>query len=99
MLHYHVTYTEIKCFVFLKKLLQDLKATITYFKVNLQGFPGGAVVKNPSAVQEMWVGSLGWEDPLEEEMATHSSSLAWNIPQKEKLGELQSVGSQRIRRD
>ena len=50
-------------------------------------------------MQEMWVGSLGWEDPLEEEMATHSSSLAWNIPQKEKLGELQSVGSQRIRRD
>ena len=47
----------------------------------------------------MWVGSLGWEDPLEEEMATHSSSLAWNIPQTEKLGELQSVGSQRIRRD
>ena len=37
-------------------------------------------VKNPPAMQETWVGSLGWEDPLEEEMATHSSILAWKIP-------------------
>ena len=44
---------------------------------------GGSVVKNPLAVQElqeMWVRSLGWEDPLEEDMATHSSILAWSIP-------------------
>ena len=38
------------------------------------------MVKNPPAMQETWVGSLGWEDPLEEGMATHSSILAWRIP-------------------
>ena len=43
-------------------------------------FPGGIVVKNPSAKQEVWVRSLGWEDPLEEEMATCSSILGWNNP-------------------
>ena len=44
------------------------------------GFPGGSVVKNPPALQEMTVQSLGQEDPLEEEMATHSSILTWEIP-------------------
>ena len=43
-------------------------------------FPGGSVVKNPPAMQETWVQSLGWEDPLEKEMTTHSSILAWRIP-------------------
>ena len=42
----------------------------------LQGFPGGSIVKNPRAMQETWVLSLGQEDPLEKEMATHSSILA-----------------------
>ena len=49
--------------------------------------------------QETWVPSLAWEDPLEEEMATHSSILAWGIPWMEKLGGLQSMGSQRVRLD
>ena len=40
-------------------------------------------VKNPPAKQETWAGSLGWEDPLEKEMATHSSVLAWRIPRTE----------------
>ena len=44
------------------------------------GFPSGSVVKEPPAVQEMQVLSLGWEDPLEEGIATYSSVLAWNIP-------------------
>ena len=44
------------------------------------GFPGGSVVKNLPAKQETLVGSLDWEDPLEKEMATHSSILAWEIP-------------------
>jgi len=44
------------------------------------GFPGGSVVKNRPAKQEAWVGSLGQEDPLEKEMATQSSALAWEIP-------------------
>ena len=49
--------------------------------------------------QEMRVQSLGEEDPLEEEMATHSSILAWKIPGTEEPGVLQSMGLQRVRRD
>ena len=54
------------------------------------------MVKNPPAMQETWVQSLGWEDPLEKEMATHSSILAWRIPWAEEPGGLQSKGSQRV---
>ena len=53
------------------------------------------MVKNLPAMQELqetWVRSAGWEDPLEEEMATHSSILAWTIPWTEKPGGLQSTG-------
>ena len=46
-----------------------------------------------------WVQSLGWEDPLEEEMATHSSILAWRIPWTEETGGLPSMGSQRVGHD
>ena len=63
------------------------------------GLPGGSVVKNLPAVQETWVGSLGWEDALEEGMATHSSFLAWRIPRTEKPGGLPSMGSQRVGHD
>ena len=45
-------------------------------------------IKNPPAMQETWVQSLSWEDPLEEEMATHSSILAWRIPWREEPGGL-----------
>ena len=55
------------------------------------------MIKNPSAMQETWVQSLGQDDPLEEEMATHSSILAWSIPWTEEPGRLQSLGSQRVR--
>ena len=55
------------------------------------------MIKNLPAMQETRVGSLGWEDPLEKEMATHSSILAWRISWIEKPGGLQSMGSQRIR--
>ena len=51
------------------------------------------MVKNLPAKQETQLHSLGWEDPLEEEMATHPSNLAWEIPQTEEPGGLQSVGS------
>ena len=51
------------------------------------------------AMQETWVRSLGWEDPLEKEMGTHSSILAWRIPWTEELGGLQSMGSQRVGHD
>ena len=53
-------------------------------------------VKNPSAVWETWVWSLGWEDSLEEGMAIYSSILAWMIPWTEEPGELLSTGSQRV---
>ena len=53
-------------------------------------------VKNAPAMQETQVQSLGWEDPLEKEMATHSSILAWEIPRTEKPHRLQSMGSQRV---
>ena len=59
------------------------------------------LVKNPSAnagdARDMLVQSLGWEDPLEEEMATPSGILAWKIPWTEEPGRLQSTGSQRVR--
>ena len=51
------------------------------------------LVKNSPAMQEMWVRSLGWEDPLEKEMATHSSIPAWRIPWTEEPGGLQTMGS------
>ena len=63
---------------------------------NKMVFPGGTVVKNPPAKQEMCVLSLGQEDPLEKEMATHSSILAWEIPWTEESGGLHSMGSQRV---
>ena len=56
-------------------------------------------VKHLSIMQETWVQSLGWEDPLEKEMAAHSCTLAWKIPWIEEPGRLQSMGSQRVRHD
>ena len=56
-------------------------------------------VKHLPAMQETWVRSLGQEDPLEKEMPTHSSTLAWKIPWTEKPGRLQSMGLQRVRHD
>ena len=53
-------------------------------------------LKHLPAMQETWVQSLGWEDPLEKEMATHSSILAWRIPWTGEPGRLQSMGSQRV---
>ena len=61
-----------------------------------KGFPGGSAVKNLPAMQEMWVWSLGQEDSLEKETATHSSILAWEIPRTEKTDGLQSMEFSRI---
>ena len=57
------------------------------------------MVENLPAMQETWVRSLGLEDSLEKEMATHSSILAWRIPWTEGPGGLQSMGLQRVRHD
>ena len=63
------------------------------------GFSSGSVVKNLPAKQETWVRPLGQEDPLENEMATCSSILTWEISWTEEPGRLQSMGSQRVRHD
>ena len=61
-----------------------------------KGLPGGLMVTNLLAKQEMRVLCLSWEDPLEKEMAAHSSTLAWEIPWTEEPGGPQSMGSQRV---
>ena len=62
-------------------------------------YPMAQQVKNPPAMQETQLQSLGWEDPLEQETATHSSIFAWEIPWTEKPGRLQSMGPQRVGHD
>ena len=57
------------------------------------------MVKRLPAVRETWARSLGWEDPLEREMATYSSTLAWKVPWTEEPGGLQFMGSQRVGHD
>ena len=76
------------------------KSSILVIIFTHKGFFGGSAVKNLPAMQEpqeMWVQSLDWKDPLEKEMATHSSILAWRIPWTEEPGEFQSMGLQRVR--
>ena len=72
-----------------------------YTKYNQEGEASlvAQMVKNLPAMQETQVSSLGWEDPLEKGMATHSSILAWRTPLSEEPGTLQSMGSQRVRPD
>ena len=68
---------------------------LDYFKADpryIICFPVAQIVKNPLAMQESRVQSLGWEDPLEKGMATHSSVLAWRIPWTEEPGGLQAMG-------
>ena len=60
---------------------------------------GAQMVKNLPAMQEIWVRSLGWEDPLEKGLAPHSNILAWKIPWVEEPGGLQSMGSLRVGHD
>ena len=64
-----------------------------YFKASLVA----QMVKHLSTMRETWVRSLGWEDPLEKEMAIHSRTIAWKIPWTEEPGRLQAMGSQRVR--
>ena len=83
-------------------LIQDLTTHFMMVYWRGWGFPGGSAVNNPPAVQEpqeLWVRSLGQEDPLEEGMTTHSGILAWTVPWTEKPGGLQYTGLQRVRHD
>ena len=64
------------------------------------GFPGGSMVKNLPVIKETWALSLGWEDPLEKEMATCFSILVWRTPWTEEPSRVQSwQGSQRVGHD
>ena len=74
--------------------VSHLKGKCTQVSSTPQGFPGDSVVKNPSANAGNAGSIPGQEDPLEEDMETHSSILAWKIPRTEKPGGLQSMGSQ-----
>ena len=66
-------------------------------KIKLVFYLVAQMLKNLLAMLETWVQYLGWKDPLEKEMATHSSILAWRIPWTEDPGGLQPMGSQRVR--
>ena len=79
-------------------LFDGLRSTLG-ISLEQQGFLVAQTVKNPPAVQETQVWSLGWEDPPEKGMATHSSILAWRISRTEEPGWLQSMGSQRVGHD
>ena len=65
--------------------------------LHIWGFPDASTVKNLHEMQETQVRSLSWDDPMAEELATHSSILAWNIPWTEKPGEIESIEYQRVR--
>ena len=68
---------------------------VSFFTKVRKDFPGGSMVRIHLPMQETQVQSLVWEDPLEKEMAPHSSTLAWEIPWTEEPGRLQSMGSQK----
>ena len=67
--------------------------------IHIRAFLVAQLVKNPPAMRETRARSLGWEDPLEKGLATHSSILAWRIPRTEEPGRLQSMRSQRLGHD
>ena len=69
------------------------------YKHTYMGFPSGSAIKNLPAMQETWVWSLGWEDPLEKGMETHSSVLVREIPWTEESGGLQSMDLQKLTHD
>ena len=77
-----------------KTLMSPLPLFCTLFSSGI-----AQMINNLAAMRETWVGSLGQEDPLKKEMATHSSILAWRIPRTEEPGGLQSIGSQRVGHD
>ena len=88
----------ISLLIFLKQALSV--SSFSFFLAASTASQVVLAVKNPLLpMQETWVQPLGWEDPLEEGMATHSRTLAWRIPWTEEPGRLYSIGSQRVRYD
>ena len=100
--HTHTSYPHTHTHTHTRSLflwLQDFSWFVPCLLVSFMGFPCGSAVKNSLAMQktqERKVRSLGWEDPLEEGMATHCSVLTWRIPWTEEPGSLQYTGSQRV---
>ena len=86
---------KIFCCIMLIPLPEQIKVNILAYRTSLVA----QTVKCLSTTWETWVQSLGQEDPLEKEMAIHSSSIAWKIPWTEEPGRLQSMGSQRVKHD
>ena len=84
---FHLT-TKNKDVTHITSVARDPHTQLRQHPDNSKGLPCGSAVKNLPAVQEMWVRSLSREDPLEKGMATHSSILAWRIPQTEELRSL-----------
>ena len=84
-------------FLVIRRLIQDRldKVCLEKGRASLLA----QLAKNLPIVLETWVRSLGWEDPLEKEMTTHSSIIAWKIPWTEEPGALQSIGLQRVGHD
>ena len=74
-------------------------ASVSILPMNIGAYLMTQMVKNLPVMQGTWVRSLGWEDPLEKGIATHSSILVWRIPWTEELGGLKPIGSQRVRHD
>ena len=83
------------CWPKASRLTVIFPAKMDWLRIN-RGFPGGSDGKNLPAVQETWVWSLGWEDPLEKGMATYSSILPWRIPWPEEPGRLHSPWGGRV---
>ena len=83
----------------IQKLTEVSLSLYDLLELYLGGFPGSSVVKNLPVMEEIQALSLGWEDPLEKGMATHSSTLAWRIPWTVEPGGLLTIGSQRISHD
>ena len=77
----------------------DYPGGVMIIRVFQGGFPSGSDGKASACNMEDWGSIPGWKDPLEKEMATHSSILAWKIQWTEEHGGLQSIGSQRVRHD
>ena len=80
----------------LKELRTDVEEDISLGVCRLQGYPGGSMVRNPPAKQDIWVLSLGQKDSLENGMALHSNIPAWRFSWTEELGGLQSMGLQGV---
>ena len=93
----HCGLRSIQCFIIRVLVLDDCGKAYNYHLI--RGFPGDSAVKNPSAMKETRVQSLGQEDPLEKEMATHFSILVWEIPWIEELAGYSPWGCIRVRPD